>query len=270
MITSGSGISYFFGNTVINHALRSASIPGSICRMGLFRYIDETFTGSSASEVGLNPYYFTGYERLDLSGSWTISACKATMTTSSAAFPPCYHDWGSIYAFGVGTGSGMEDLGNIYFYGRISPCRYVNTDCIVFVKTGNLHLTLSGYEEYLANNILEHYLNDVNYPSPNEDVYISLYRTNNTEITGSVGYCRIPWGGSGSWAEPIAGSTMNTGSLIFTQQAPLDWGTIKGIMIYDSGSGGNLLFKIPLSGSVNIKQNDSFIIETGKLKIYTR
>jgi len=265
------GLTHFFGNTIINHVLRSASIPGSECRIGLFHYIDETFAGSSASEIGDNAYdYYTNYHRLDLTGSWTVSACRATMTTASAAFPPVYFPWGYAYYFGVGTGSGRDDKGDIYFYGEVSPCRAPMRDDLFVIYSGNLYVTLPNYEEYLADSLLEHYLNDVNYPSPKEDIYVSLFKDDGNEVSGSVGYCRIPWGGSGSWTEPVTGSTMNTGSLIFTYQSPLDWGWITDVKIYDSGSGGNLLYTLPLSGSVYIEQDDSFIIDTGKLRIFAR
>jgi len=263
----------FFKNTIIDHTFRSASASASLCFLTIF---NETYS----------PYYETGdeptpatYIRRDVSGSWAIGSGSAFLEHSIE------YDWlgtfASIAWFGVCTGSGKGNFGSVYFAYKTDTPRgnsafdldtkfYIDTDEKICILLGDGYENSSvKFSPYFSNKMLDHYLNGNIYIPPTNTLFMGLYNydetSGSTEVNGTY-YKRIPCGGTGSWTEPITGSTCNTGSYVFTNVNP-DWGNIYGISIYDSETGGNSLITIGFDNYFSANYINEIDIEEYNIKI---
>lgn len=121
--------------------------------------------------------------------------------------------------------------------------------------------------DYLANDLLDHILNNNSYTSPS-DVYLALFTSdpgNSGDMSDEVSagqYGRQ----SVSFSSPSSRSTDNNSDIVFNE-AESGWGEITHAAICDSSSagGGNVLFYGPLEVSKTIDAGDQFKINTGDL-----
>lgn len=124
---------------------------------------------------------------------------------------------------------------------------------------------MAGYAStYLANEWLDHTLNNASYTSPTT-VYLALYTDNptkadtGTEVTGGS-YARK----SVSFGTASAGATDNTAGITFADMpnsVVTHWG------IKDALTSGNLLYYGPLNLSSTLNSGDDFVVELGDLDI---
>jgi hypothetical protein len=96
--------------------------------------------------------------------------------------------------------------------------------------------------DYLEDALLNHVLRNTGYPSP-ATIYVGLFTvmpaddgTGGTEVTGGS-YARQ----SVVFAAPSGGQVANN-ALVQFPTATADWGTVLGMGLFDTLSGGNLLY----------------------------
>lgn len=288
-----SNIGYDFGNVIINHIFRSASSSASSCYFALFYSISK----SEELEVWQYPPWIAdsdstaGYWRIGVSGSWWVEERSASITPDwSDPGVPGIGDWDNgrlqwsnnnylyyVGGYGIMSGSGREDWGFLYFYNDLAVPTVVWKDCDGWTPaqdTNTVALEMGeGYSPYFCEQILNHYLNNIIYPTPADHLFMGLYTwdsvSGSTEID-DVGYFRVPCGGAGSWTEPNSASTCNTGSYVLRENVGYNWENIYGIMIFDAETGGNALLSIPFSASIAGGSYVDIIIPEEKLviKIY--
>jgi hypothetical protein len=134
---------------------------------------------------------------------------------------------------------------------------------------------MSKASDYVENQILNCYLNQTNITAPTA-IHLGLFTANpsasdegssgGTEVSGN-NYSRVAitdkfgtasgTGGSLSSATDITGFSADGGN----------WGTVTGIGIFDSASGGELLFWTALDSSATVNDGDSFQISAGNLTV---
>lgn len=120
--------------------------------------------------------------------------------------------------------------------------------------------------DYLENEILDHTLGTGSYTMPS-NVYAALFTSDptdagtGTELSGD-GYARqaITFGAASG------GSASNTNSPTFTASGG-SWGTITHFGLYDSVSGGNLLYHGSLTSSKTVADGESVVFTTGNLTV---
>ena len=81
--------------------------------------------------------------------------------------------------------------------------------------------------------------------------------------TSGTGYARVELT---NLSEPIAGVIKNTAPVSFNESIT-DWGTMLYYVVYDSLTGGNLLFFNNLSISRSVEPNTVITIKSGELSI---
>ena len=81
-----------------------------------------------------------------------------------------------------------------------------------------------------------------------------------------TGYARVLLG---DLSVPAAGTITNTAAVSFPESIT-DWGTMLYYVVYDSATGGNLLFYGALSISRNVEPNTVITIKSGELSITLR
>ena len=119
---------------------------------------------------------------------------------------------------------------------------------------------------YLDNVLLEAALRAVSYTSP-ATVYVALYTAapgptgGGTEVTGGS-YARTAC----TFGAASNGSLTNSGACTFAQ-ASAGWGTITSFGIFDSDSGGNLLYYGNLTASKTINSGDQLTFAIGGITV---
>lgn len=131
---------------------------------------------------------------------------------------------------------------------------------------------MSAMSDYLENKIIDHILRGTPYTAPSGNVCIGLFTTTpvdaggGTEVSGNnyiranVAASLSGWtgtqGGSGAVSSGSSGFANNAAPIIFP--APTgNWGVIQGFGMYDSFTGGNLLFYGALSIPKTINNGDA-------------
>ncbi len=120
---------------------------------------------------------------------------------------------------------------------------------------------------YLANELLDHILNNNSYTSPT-DVYLALFTadpTNSGDMTDEVSATQYGRQSVG-FDPPSSRQTDNASDIVFNE-ADSSWGEITHAAICDASStgAGNVLFFGPLEVSKTIDAGDQFKINTGDL-----
>lgn len=173
--------------------------------------------------------------------------------------------WNTVTHFGIVSGSWLGASGsNIFFYGPLeTPFNPAANDIISF-PVGSINVYLQGnFTKYIANNVLNHYINRY-YPNiPGLKVTVALfsvlpddYGLNGMEIPTHTsdreqlptGYARKQYSGTNHWTYPATyngiTSSSSTTDCYFTYSALQDWGVIRGVGIFDSIR-NQLLFTAP-------------------------
>lgn len=258
-------------NKLINHVLRNTPYytSGSIY---VSLYLENPGEGNSGSEVTESNYARISLASMGTTGSPFVVSGSLAYNSGSVTFAKASGSWGTITHFGLMSAS---QSGSLLFYGSLgSGSGLVEGGDIVRFAPGKMVLYSTGaISASLSGSILNFILNNASYPTPGSSLYgglIILVSSGNqyTEITGStLGYSRIPIGGSNLWVSPVDGSTVLSSSLVFTTSASANWGDIHKVGIYSASAGGELLF----SGSVNpykrVYQYDGFYLPSGALTL---
>lgn len=123
--------------------------------------------------------------------------------------------------------------------------------------------------DYLEIKSVDHILRNTAFSTPGLNVYLALFTATpgdpggGTEITSKSGYTRIQ---VNAWDAPATGHTQNTNDILWSTAGEV-WGLITSIGIYDSSTGGNLLFYGSLNANKQIDTGDVFKIMAGDLDI---
>jgi hypothetical protein len=275
MTTTGSQMSDYFENIIINHVLRSASSSGSSAWLTLYGGFDEEIL-----EGQDEPRSSASYTRLSLLNKMIISGGSTTLD-EDLEFWRATEQWTNddIENFTIASGSVVQSSGSHYMYGDLNQQKPVFVRSKASVKKGNIGFTMyNGISPYLSNRIFRHYFtNTWQYIIAGSSIYVGLYYLNSSsgsvELSGSAGYSRFPYGSSASsWSVPSTGSTSNTDDIVFSYNNSEEWRVDGAAIIedlWDLPASGSLLFLCPFaSGSRGVSVGDGFKISTGNLKVY--
>jgi hypothetical protein len=261
----------YFNTKVVGHVLRNSSFSSSNAYVALFSGHPVTF-GLGAELTG------GGYSRVQ--AGFTVSGSTAK-NTSEIKFPRATADWYSVVFYGI---VDAATNGNILFWGLLPVSRQVYTGETFFISASALYIGLgAGYSAYLGGKILNHTLNNINYTSPGLNVFAALYNTlpNALDSGGSeineANYSRLRISGSG-WSGPPPASvtggypdvtitTTSTIDLPYCSDTQYSWGTINGLCLRDSDSGGNQLFRGAFPYPPTVVVDDSYSINSGDLSL---
>lgn len=126
---------------------------------------------------------------------------------------------------------------------------------------------MSNISTYLADHLLDHYLDGTAYTAPT--AFVGLYTTDPTMPAGTGGtevsggsYARVAL--TGLMSAAASGSKTNSSAVSFAT-ASASWGTVVGIGIFDAITAGNLLASGPLTASKAVGSGDTFSLPIGDL-----
>lgn len=125
---------------------------------------------------------------------------------------------------------------------------------------------MTAFSNYLENELIDHTLRNLAYTPPT-NIYVGLFTASptdantGTEVSGGS-YARELI----TFAAPVAGATSNDALVTFTT-ATASWGVVTHFGLYDSVSGGNLLYWGPLTVSKTVDSGDIFTWPIGNLAI---
>lgn len=269
--------------TFINHTLRasSASASGSAW-LALYNSISDNQGNIYYVEViGQN------YARVKVTGSWAISTAGSAWNSSGIMFNTALDDWGSIDYIGIHNGSAAGvNSGSILFWGPPLWKKFINKGDAYYIAPGETYLKFfnddpqnyyTGYSNYSASRLMNHWLNNNTWAGPGTNVYCGLYTimpdtngTGGTEVSGSAAYARIKVGGSGSWVVPSTGSTSNIYPIVYNTHLDFseDWGILAGFCLWDGPGTSNLLFRGIISPRVAVLGPDGFMFDAGDLRVF--
>lgn len=142
---------------------------------------------------------------------------------------------------------------------------------------------MSAFSDYLEANILNATLRGVAFPTPPTTTYIALFTSDplddgsGTELTNvtAPGYARAPVTSSSGWTAPAAPTPSsattisNTGTIEFPE-ATDDWaGPITHFAIFDTLTGGNMLYHAVMTTPRTISLGDVLRFSAGSLIVGT-
>jgi len=127
------------------------------------------------------------------------------------------------------------------------------------------------FTAFLQQAMLKHFLGTSAYTFPTGGVYVALFlvpptTSPPTEISGN-NYSRIAVSG---WSTVLQSSTTiasNSSTVLFPTPSSGGWGTITAFGIYDSFTGGNLLFWGNLVQNTVAQDGSSVQFQTGSLQV---
>lgn len=130
---------------------------------------------------------------------------------------------------------------------------------------------MSAAADYLENKILDHIFGGSDYTRP-ATLYIALFTSaptdagGGTEVSGGSYARAAVTNNSTNFPAAVAGSKSNATALTFAA-ATGAWGTVTHVAIFDSLTGGNMLFSGALNASKTIQSGDVYSISIGQLVI---
>jgi len=253
-------ISSYLEDKIIEHIFRGTAFgtPPSSVYLALFTDGAVQDKNNSGTEVSGN-----NYSRKILTSAFDTPSEGATSSTSGITMATPSANWGNIRYLGIF--DALTD-GNLLFFTQLATDKEVLSGKPVIFNAGDLDLDLGvAMSYYLANKILDHWLNAVEY-NEETSIWMALYNTvpdlNNeggSELSGN-GYSRIEVHGSGSWTASSSGSTTNLEDINFGT-ASGDWGTIRGASFTNLVTSGNILFVANYPVPMTVYTGDSFIHE---------
>lgn len=133
---------------------------------------------------------------------------------------------------------------------------------------------MAGKSTYLEAGLLNHVFRSASLPQP-AMIYVALYNSAPTDAGGGLevsasGYARVPISRSdGAWTAPSGSpqTIANSGTVSFAS-ATSNWGSVTSFGLFDSGSGGNLLYSNVLSSSQTISAGMTPSFAPGALTVY--
>lgn len=128
---------------------------------------------------------------------------------------------------------------------------------------------MAGKSDYLEQAILEHIFGISTY-SPPATLYIGLYTSNPTDAGGGTevsggSYARVAVTNDDTKWNRTDSVVSNVDPIDFAQATAL-WGTITSVGVFDSSTGGNLLFWAPLTASRTVNNGDQVGFAIGQLQ----
>lgn len=127
-------------------------------------------------------------------------------------------------------------------------------------------ITITAFSDYLENALLDGTLRATTYTAP-ANVYVGLHTSatldNNTgtEVSGN-GYTRM----GATFSPPVAGSTSNSSTITFPT-ATGTWNQVTHFGIYDTVSGGQLLYWGALTTAKTVDNGDVFTFPASNLSV---
>ena len=126
---------------------------------------------------------------------------------------------------------------------------------------------MSAASDYLELKLLDHALGTAAYTAPS-NVYVGLHT--GSPLDDASGANEVSGGSyvrkEATFAAASGGSASTSATITF-DAATANWGTISHLGIYDSSTGGNLLFHGAVTTSKTIETGDTFQISSGNLTI---
>ena len=133
---------------------------------------------------------------------------------------------------------------------------------------------MSQISDYLEQKLLEHIFLNSALPVP-ANVYVSLHTaallddSSGTEVSGGS-YARVAVSTSGGWTAVVtngsAKKTDNASPVLFPT-ASGSWGSITHFGIWDTGAGGNLLFRGTLAAPKTVGIGDTLRFQANQLTV---
>lgn len=280
-------VSQDFSKMILNYLLRGTSTPGSSCYLALY------LTPPTRSDIGTEASG-GGYQRANISGKFTISnTTGSAWNHETISFVTPTSVLGTVKYWGI---RNWYASGSLLISGSFSEAKYIGAGTHIRIKPGHLAFGIAGGDKTVASlgiatsaSILKHYLNNTSFTSPGDQVWAYLYGGNmysglnriylpekdgsgGRVVSASWGYNRQCVGGTGSWLNPVSGSTVNlqnwlliTNNLTEHQNVPTRL-YIDGTYLQTAGSelllGGIDLFPTPSY----INPKDGLIINSGSFK----
>lgn len=133
---------------------------------------------------------------------------------------------------------------------------------------------MAGKTNYLEGAFLNHLLRTTALTQP-ANVYVGLYTAaptdagGGTEVSGN-GYARVAVSrADASWSAPSGTprATANAGAITYSPNPTASWGTVTHFGIFDSLTGGQLLYWAALSTSKTINSGDVVAFAAGAISI---
>lgn len=133
---------------------------------------------------------------------------------------------------------------------------------------------MSAMTDYLEGELIKHIFRTGSFTKPST-VAIGLFTAaptdagGGTEVSGN-GYSRSFLSqGDSNWTAPSSGNgtTSNVFSIPFATPTGAGWGTVTHFGVFDSTTGGNMLFWGALSSSITINAGDTVSFAPGQLQV---
>jgi len=271
-------MSTYLGDALIKHILRKTTFtPPTSVYIAL--YTTNPTENNTGTEVTSG-----SYERVQLTGGFTVDNSGSAVNSASIVFNNATANWGNISYVGI---TNAATAGSLLFYGAMSASRAVYSgdkftipEKYLKVGLGKTYsgyaghiviLSLSGWGYYLAQEILDHTLNNSAYSAP--DVYVALLTTDvdrdgtgGVELSGS-GYSRISHSGTGAWTSPVRGASSNATPITFITSCSASWANVGYMALYNAATAGSLLFTWQLPAPITLDAADGLKFDTGRLEV---
>jgi len=244
------GIANYLENKILDHVLKVASYTPPSIYIALST-ADPTEDGSGMAEPSGG-----GYARV-LHAAWNASLSRGITNDGAVDFVEATGTWGTISHFAI-----FDALsgGNMLCYGALSASKLIeNEDQLSFADEAiSITWQSGGISDYLADEMLDHVFGTGAFSVPT-NIYVALSTANPDDDASGIAE---PSGGSyarlnfDTWNTASGGSSSNNGAISFVT-ATGAWGTISHFALFDSLSGGNMLFYSGLNTSKAITSGDT-------------
>lgn len=128
---------------------------------------------------------------------------------------------------------------------------------------------MTAMSDWLENAILNQILRNVAYAPLSPDIYAALFTTptddggGGTEVGAGLGYTRQL---VATFDPPVSGASANSVSASFGPATAV-WGVVTHFAVFDSLTGGNMLFHGPLTVPKTVNIGDNFVFPAGNISI---
>lgn len=279
-------VSTYMSNKIIDHVLRNtAYTPTASVYIALYKSSPTKTWGGGLEVSG------TGYSRVTVTGGFSLitppsdtgqSSIIGARNSANITFPTSLSNWGIVTHVAV---MNAASSGSVLFFGELDTPKSIYEGEIFTISAGDLKIyfnsqasdnttpLVSYFTVYLAQEMLDHILNNNSWSSPGTNVFCALYTSNpnifwgsGTEVSAGD-YSRLKISGS-SWSNPTSGSTGTLIPFQLSGSTIYNWGTITGIGLASALTGGSNLFIGPLVTSETIELYDGFKFEKKYLKVF--
>lgn len=201
--------------------------------------------------------------------SWNAASSRAIDNSAVITYDEATGSWGTVTHWAiVDSASGA---GNVLAYGSLTVSKLIVSGDTPEVAVQDLDISVDAGDmsNYLANKILDHIFKGDAYTQP-VVIFAGLTTDNIVDSdTGSTvsepgsNYARK---GYDDWDASSAGATANGATISFVKSTG-DWGTLTDGALFDTLSGGNLLFYHTLGVEKSITNGDTAKFPTGDFDV---